>query len=102
MESRRAVLPQGAVLHSRSILEPEVPPQAIDACSVSLGICTVRALTWPDLRTGPSASDREEPLFKRANGTLTARPSCALRGCSLIVSKCRRCCFRHALLLAGW
>ena len=32
-------------------------------------------VTWPDLRGGLSASDRERPLFTGVNGTLMARSS---------------------------
>jgi hypothetical protein len=34
-----------------------------------------RPVTWPDLRVGLSASDRERPLFTGVNGPLIARPS---------------------------
>jgi hypothetical protein len=33
----------------------------------------LRPSTWPDLRVGVSASDRERPLVAGANGTLMAR-----------------------------
>jgi len=36
--------------------------------TVSLGICAVTASTWPDLRRGVSASDRERPLVAVVNG----------------------------------
>jgi hypothetical protein len=56
------------------ILEPEVPAGCIFMCrTVSLGICTVRAYRWPDLRGGVSASDRERPLVAGDNGPLMAR-----------------------------
>jgi hypothetical protein len=41
--------------------------------TISLGICTVCAHILLDLRTALSTSDREEPLFTGANGTLMAR-----------------------------
>jgi hypothetical protein len=40
---------------------------------ISLGICTVHALTWPDLRRGLSVSNRERPPFTGVNGMLMAR-----------------------------
>jgi len=49
--------------------------------TISLGIWTVCARTWPDLRAWRSASDREEPLLPGANGTLMARAMGAGRGC---------------------
>jgi hypothetical protein len=47
--------------------------QVLLSGTVSLGIGTVRACMWPDLRRGLAASDRERPSFTRANGTLMAR-----------------------------
>jgi hypothetical protein len=41
--------------------------------TVSLGICAIRASTWPDLRGGLSVSDCERPLFTQVNGPLMAR-----------------------------
>jgi hypothetical protein len=46
--------------------------------TISLGICAVRAVTWPDLRVGVSASDRERPLVAGVNGPLMARRAVAL------------------------
>ena len=43
-------------------------------CTVSLGICAIRVSTLLDLRTRPSVSDRESPLFAGVNGPLMARP----------------------------
>jgi hypothetical protein len=41
--------------------------------AVSLGICALRAVERPDLRSEVSASDRDRPLLTGANGTLMAR-----------------------------
>jgi hypothetical protein len=41
--------------------------------TVSLGICTVRGYTLPDLRTGASASTRDRPLVAGVNGPLMAQ-----------------------------
>ena len=41
--------------------------------TISLGICAVRAVMWPDLRGGLSVSDRERPLVTGVNGPLMAR-----------------------------
>jgi hypothetical protein len=41
--------------------------------TISLGICAIRAVTWPDLQGGLSASDRERPVFTGVNGMLMAR-----------------------------
>jgi hypothetical protein len=43
--------------------------------TISLGICTVRASTGPDLRCEVSASDRERPPVTGPNGPLMARLS---------------------------
>ena len=45
--------------------------------TVSLGICTVRAVVPPDLRCGMSASDRQRPLVTVVNGPLMPRRSAA-------------------------
>ena len=42
--------------------------------TISLGICTVRAVEWSDLRDRLSASDRERPFVTGVNGSLMARP----------------------------
>jgi hypothetical protein len=42
--------------------------------TISLGICTIRAVARPDLRSEVSASDRERPLLTGVNGTPMARP----------------------------
>lgn len=47
--------------------------------TVSLGICTVCVLIRPDLRAGPSVSDRGEPLLAPANGTPMARLAVCFR-----------------------
>ena len=44
------------------------------SCTISLGICAVRAATRPDLQSGLSANDRERPLFTEVNGTATLVP----------------------------
>jgi hypothetical protein len=41
--------------------------------TVSLGICAIRVSVLLDLRSRPSVSDRESPLFAGVNGPLMAR-----------------------------
>jgi hypothetical protein len=41
--------------------------------TISLGICAIRASTWPHLRSELSVSDCENPLFALVNGPLMAR-----------------------------
>src|SRR5208282_6305957 len=60
-------------LQRRSPPEPEVPPDALNPRTVSLGICAVRAVAWPDLLSDLSASDRERPFVTEVNGPLMAR-----------------------------
>jgi hypothetical protein len=43
--------------------------------TISLGICAIRAVVRPDLRSGVSVSDRDRPLLTGVNGTLMARRS---------------------------
>src|SRR5438552_19120720 len=62
----------GRFCTSWPILRPEAPPEANESCIVSLGICPVCMLTWPDLHTDLPASDRDRPLSTWANGTLMA------------------------------
>jgi len=47
--------------------------------TVSLGICVVWAVRWPDLRGALPVSDRERPFFTGVNGTLMARRPCLRR-----------------------
>ena len=53
--------------------------------TISLGICTIRAVTWPDLRVGVSVSDRERPLVTGvngpANGPANRGPACVCWPC---------------------
>ena len=49
-------------------------------CIISLEICAVRPIVWPDPRGGVSVSDRERPLRTGFNAPLMARlPSSDLR-----------------------
>ncbi len=41
--------------------------------TISLGICAIRAVVRPDLRSEVSVGDRDRPLLTGVNGTLMAR-----------------------------
>jgi hypothetical protein len=60
--------------------------------TISLGICAIRPVRWPDLRGGVSASDRERPLVTGTNGPLMAQPILAdsISGCGKYMVKSGR------------
>jgi hypothetical protein len=67
--------PTAAGSDGRRFCIPSAASPIFATCTISLGICPVRAPLGPDLQSGLSVSDRERPLFAEANGPANLGPT---------------------------